>query len=153
MEKKSGKTVLAICVFILSAAVCVAYTVHNFSKSVVYSELGISGENFIALNRNSVLCSSESLGKNSFVALGFTQNQIVHIQNMMHESGAAIRITVKPKKAVSDLNSEFGYGFLTDADFTASNCLKRKAALISLVKGSFKTFAQQQLSQIGRAHV
>lgn len=146
MEKKSEKTVLAVCVFILSAAVCVAYTVHNFSKSVVYSELGISGENFIALNRNSVLCSPESSGKKTYVALGFTQNQIVHIQNMMHESGAAIRITVKSKKAVSDLNSEFGYGFLTDADFTASNRLKRKAALVSLVKGSFKTFAQQPIS-------
>ncbi len=114
--------VLFACVIFLGASF---YLVDNYITSA--SSLGINGERFVAVNRQSAKARITDPEKNSSLYLKFTKNQKVHLQNQIHTDGGAaivavIKLTAKyPKKTTKFDPSAFEFGLLYDKSTAAGD--------------------------------
>lgn len=109
--RKYALVFTSLCIAILTMFSSCKYEVQN-------SQLGLNGENFLALNRPAV--KSKADGKrNKFLCYGFTTNQRVHFKNTVYKnSGAALCVTVKfnSKSKMKEEEYPYALGFLYEED-------------------------------------
>ena len=103
--------VLLTVLFFLGAAYFIA---DNFFRTSTV--LGLNGESFVALNRQSVKARVTDPSKNSSLYYKFTENQRAHLENLMHRQGAAaLRAVIElPQRKKSDVGAhpfEFGFSY------------------------------------------